>query len=54
MCKSAVGLVGDLCRAIGSKMAAYSADLILILVQLLSVCVGGGRGREGGYLGDVA
>ena len=46
MCKSAVGLVGDLCRAIGSKMAAYSADLILILVQLLSVCVGGeGEGR---------
>ena len=37
MCQAAVGVVGDLCRAIGAQILPYTDDLLVILLENLGV-----------------
>lgn len=41
MCLAAVGLVGDLCRALGQKMLPYCDEIMMMLLENLgvSICV---------------
>uniref|UniRef100_A0A1I8GGS0 Importin N-terminal domain-containing protein n=1 Tax=Macrostomum lignano TaxID=282301 RepID=A0A1I8GGS0_9PLAT len=36
ICMNAVGLLGDLCRALGERIAPYTDEIFVILVELLS------------------
>ena len=37
VCLAAVGLVGDLCRALSNKILPYTEQIMKILVEILSV-----------------
>jgi importin subunit beta-1 len=40
VCLAAVGLVGDLCRALGQKMLPYCDEVMMMLLENLGVSTG--------------
>ena len=38
VCQAAVGLMGDLCRALGVKVLPYCDETMMILLENLGVC----------------
>lgn len=39
MCTAAVGLMGDLCRALGVKVLPYCDETMVMLLENLGVCI---------------
>ena len=39
VCAAAVGLMGDLCRALGVKVLPYCDETMVMLLENLSVCI---------------
>lgn len=39
MCAAAVGLMGDLCRALGVKVLPYCDETMVMLLENLGVCM---------------